>query len=889
MFLLRRTLQLVTPRIGSRFLVIIALLFASGSVWAQKNDGKTKTDSKSVSQKDTAKNKPQVIEFPIDYTAEDSIRISNSEKKLYLYGKGVIVYGKNQLKADYIEFSFETNVAHATGLPDSTGTIVGKPEFKEGNEPFNADDITYNFKTKKAVIKGVITKQNDGYLHSEVTKKQDNGEIHIKNAKYTTCDDPHPHFYFALSKAIVVPNERIISGPMYLVLEDVPINKFLPLPFGYIPTSKHRSSGFLMPKYGEENRRGFFLREMGWYFVLNDNMDLAVTGEIYSKGTWGLNAMSKYAKKYKYSGNFDFQYKNNVTSEKGLSDYAVSNTISLKWSHTQDSKANPTQNFSASVNFETNQYHKYNATNYNDYLTSNRSSSISFTKKFPNSPFNLSTQASASQNVQTRKMSLNLPSATLSMSPVYLFKSKNSVGTPKWYEQIGLAYNANLDNRATTSDSTIFTQKTLKDFITKFTHGTSLSVPFKLGGLVTVTPSVAYQGMVNTKYINKTFVEREVIEYDSVTSEGTIHKTKVVTDQLRVDTIQGFKYAHQMSPSLSISVNPELFVTGVFTAKAIKKYVDAVRYHVAAPVSFSFTPGLGFPTDQYYKTVRVYSGTGTNRKYTDQRYSIFENVGTAPQDVSKKSGSVSLGLENEFEAKVRDRSDTTGATYKKIKLLNLRMSGSLNPFADSMRLSPNISVTGTIELTKTLRFNFSSGLDPYDYDANGRDYNKFLYESKKFPFRMTNFSTSFSWSLNKAAKYKSTIVNGIYHPIYNPYSGIIYDDFNVPWNVQVNYSFNYSKTTFNSTTKEFEGNLQQNLSVSGSLSLTKNWKIGSNTSYDVKMKKFSGTTVNVSRDLHCWEMSFVWIPYGYIKSYNFKINIKSSAFKSVEYKIDRRN
>ena len=887
MFLLQQTFPSPFKKNSLRFFTLIAFILISSGAWAQ-NTRQTNNDAKKTNtKKDTTQNKQQAIDIPIDYNAEDSIVISNSEKKLYLYGKGVIVYGKNQLKADYIEFSFETNVAHATGLPDSTGKVVGRPEFKEDKESFDADDISYNFKTKKAVIKGVISKQNDGYLHSEVTKKQDNGEIHIKNAKYTTCDDPHPHFYFALSKAIVVPNKRIISGPMYLVLEDVPINKFLPLPFGYIPSSSHRSSGFLMPTYGEENLRGFFIRDIGWYFVINDNIDLALTGEIYSKGTWGFNGRSKYAKKYKFSGSFDFQYKNNVTSEIGLPDYSVMNTISLKWSHTQDAKANPTQNFSANVNFETNQYHKYNSLNYNDLLSTQRSSSVSFTKRFPNSPFNLSAQANVSQNTKTRRMDVGLPSMNVSMSPVYIFKDKNSVGTPKWYEQIGLQYNANLDNKVTTNDSSLFTKKTLEQFITKFTHGTSLSVPFKLGSLLTVTPSVGYQGMLNTKYIRKRFLETQVITYYETGSDGVkVPKTKVLNDVLVTDTLNGINYAQQMSPSIGFSLNPELYVTGMFTPKFIRERIQAIRYHVALPISFSFTPGIGFNTNQYYQTVRVYSGTGANRTYQDQRYSIFDNVGNTPADASKKSGSISISLDNDFEVKVRDKSDTA-AGFKKLKLLNLKFNASINPFADTMRLSPSIGMTGSIELTKTLRFSFNSGLDPYDYDANGRDYNKFLYENHKFPFRMTNFSTSFNWSLNKAAKYKSQIYTGAYHPIYNPYAGIVYDDFNVPWNVNIGYSFNYTNS-FNSTDKKFEGTVNQNVNISGSLSLTKNWKINSGTSYDVKMQKFSATTLGIARDLHCWEMSFNWIPYGTIKSYNFKINIKSAAFKSVEYKIDRR-
>jgi len=412
-----------------------------------------------------------VIDAPIKYVATDSLVMDMDEKKAYLYGDAQVDYKDITLKAEYIEIDFQKNEVFAKGLPDSAGTVQGKPQFSQGNEQFESETIRYNFRSRKGYIRGVVTEQEGGFLHSSVTKRQENGAFDIKGAKYTTCDAPHPHYYVALTKAEVIPGKEIISGPAYMVIGDVPIP--VAVPFGFFPMKKTHASGILIPEYGEEKNRGFFLRNGGYYFALNDYFDLSITGDIYTNGTWGVRLGSNYRRRYKYSGNVGLVYFKNVSGSLDVGDYVAKSDYSIRWTYSQDAKANPTSTFRASVNLSSSSYDKRHSYNAQDYLTNTKQSSISFSKRWPGSPFNFTGSLSHSQNSQTKAVDLNLPKLSFNMNRIYPFRGKRSTAQ-HWYDNIDLTYNAMLENRIKTKDTLLFTSQVFDNM----SNGSSISSPW---------------------------------------------------------------------------------------------------------------------------------------------------------------------------------------------------------------------------------------------------------------------------------------------------------------------------------------------------------------------------------------------------------------------------
>ncbi len=811
----------------------------------------------------------QAIDAPVDYNATDSIVYSIKDQKVYLYGEATIKYNDITLEADYIEFNMGNEAVFARGTFDSLGTEIGKPQFSEGKETFQCKKLSYNFRTKKGIITDIFTEQEGGYLHSAITKRHPNDHIHMKNGKYTTCDAPHPHFYIALTKAKSIPDDKIVAGPAYIVLEDVPLP--IGIPFGFFPSTRTSQSGFLLPTYGEEERRGFFLRDGGFYFSLSDYFDLAVTGDIYTNGTWGLKTRSNYKKNYKFNGNFGINYMENVTGEKGLENYSKSRDVAIRWSHAQDNRANPNQSFRASVDFTTSSYDQNFSRNINNVLRSTKRSSVSYSRMFPNAPFNLSASMSATQNSQTKLMDLNLPSVNFSMNRIYPLKRKKATGKTRWYEKFQVSYSAQLENRLSTITDSLFTTTRAEDFENGYAHNIPASLALNFLNYFTFSPSVRYSGVVFTKSINPQWIED--FQYENGRT----------VDTLIVDTIPGFNYAHAAVPSVGLTFTPRIY--GMYTFRE-KSRIEAIRHVMSPSASFSMVPDMSGIMPNYYQQVQVDS-TGRQQVFPLYDESVFR----IPIP-SGRSGSVSLSLKNNVEMKLKPKSDTIDESTK-VKLLdNLNFSANYNIFKDSMNWS-TIRMSGNTSLFKRkLSLRFGGVFNPYAYvtDENGRshDIDRALIRTDNRLFRVTglDFSMGMNFSSNQGSgrtqdNGQVELANDATARMINPtgYDEInyaAYVDFTIPWTLGIDYNFRYTKPYD-------ESRIVQSIRVRGDFSLTPKWKIGYNSGFDFTNMEVTTTNLNIHRDLHCWEMTVSMVPFGKYRSYSFTINIKSAILKDLQY------
>lgn len=810
------------------------------------------------------------LKAQVDYSSNDSISISLGQQKLYLYNNAAIEYQDIKLNANYVEFDLATSTSFASGMIDSAGKVTGKPKFNKGQSEFDFDTMHYNFKTQKAIIKDIITKQGDGYLHSTTTKRLADGEIHIQKGKYTTCDAEHPHFYIRLTKAISIPDEKIVSGPAYLVIEDMPLP--LALPFGFLPNTINRASGFIFPTYGEEIYRGFYLRNGGWYFALNDYIDMTLLGSIYSRGTWGITGTSTYRVKYKYSGTLNFEFvKNRINDDP---DFNATKDFRISWNHSQDPKANPTRKFSANVNFSTSSYEKNQSYNLNDYLTNTKTSSISYSKTWPGSPFNLTAKLGHSQNDINHTFNLTLPSMTFNIDRLYPFRGKNDDGKYNWFEKIQISYSAKLDNLITSTDSTFFTKRTLESMRNGFYHSIPISLTgIKLFKYINITPSVSYNGVLYTSYLEK-----------STASDASLF----LDNSIITDTINKITYAHSITTSLGISASPKLY--GMYVSDKPDAYIAAVRHVLTPGASINFTPDMSKIMPDYYRTL-VYPYSIT-KPVQYKEYSIYENYIYGTPTLNGRSGSISLSLNNNLEMKLRPRNDTT-SQLKKVSLLdNLNFSASYNPFATSYHWSTMNMHGSTSLFNKKLNLQFGATFDPYALDSTGsKRIDKYLINGNGKLFRVTNASVTMSFNLQSAAgeKKKSQVAAtspeelsdqnnptlSLLDQSTNYYSGD-YVDFDIPWSINVDYAWSYSKpaskASFNHTVR-----------INGDINLTPKWKIGMNTGYDFVARKFTVTNINFHRDLHCWEMRFSVVPFGDRRSYSFTISAKQSILRDLKY------
>lgn len=808
-------------------------------------------------KQDTSKSKKKgmVLESKVDYEAKDSIILSRRNNKIYLYGDAKVVYGNIELKAAYIEYSQDSNVVSAQGLKDSTGKMMGLPVFKEGDKTYDAHKIRYNFKTEEGYIQRVKTKEEGGYLHSKVSKKHQNNEIHFRSGKYTTCDKDHPHFYIRISKGKVVPGEKIIAGPSYMVLEDLPLYPLM-LPFGYFPIQKRRASGIYDPSFGEESKKGFYLKG-GYYWGISDYMDLKVYGEIYSMGSWNVNMDYRLKKRYKYTSDLSVNYDRLLIGEKGASDYRNNKGFQVRWTHRQSPKANPYSSFNANVNISSTSYNKDFSKNMQDYTQNTKSSNISYQKTWPGSPFSFNGKLRHSQNSRTKMVNLTLPSMSFSMSRQYPLRDLIEKPGSQWYDDLQVSYSADMKNQINQPDSLLFKDTEFSDFESGFKHSMPVSLNFKVLKYINISPQAQYQGILYPRYIERNWDP----DYYDPKLDSTYGK--VVTD-----TVEEFRYAHSLEPSLNVNISPKIFGMYQFTGE--KSKIKAIRHVMTPSVGFSFRPDLGNMTSRYYDEYQ------SNANGETREYSYFDGQLYSPPSSPRRSGNISFGLSNNVEMKVRSKSDTTDK-LKKIKLLkNLSFNTSYNIFKDSMNWSP-IRINGrTSMFNNDLNISFSGSLDPYAINENERRIDVSELSKNGRLGRLTSFRISLSTKLgsDRGSSSKKEEKSGESDEAteeYNPY-----DYFDIPWNLSFGYNLNYSKPGFKS-------DLTQTVNLRGDLQLTENWKINFDAHYDITEDKLSATSIGIQRDLHCWSMNFNWVPVGYRKNYRFEISVKKSILKDLKY------
>lgn len=786
------------------------------------------------------------LKSKVHYTATDSIRFDLINERVFLYGKARIEYEDLDLEAAYIEIDWNARQLYASSVPNSTGQPAGQPVFKQNQDAFISEKLTYNFDTKKGKITQVTTQQGEGFIHGETVKKTDDENFFIRKGAYTTCENPHPHYSISSNKLKVIKNDKVITGPAYLVIEDVPTP--LMIPFGYFPTRKGRSSGILIPSYGESARLGFFFKDGGYYFGIGDIVDFALTGDVYTLGSWGGRIVSNYAKRYRFNGNVAVRYSEIKTSEKELPDYNLFKDFFIQWSHRQDAKARPGSNFSASVNAGSSGYYQNNISSANNYLTNTFQSSISWSKYWVGKPYSFTSGISHSQNTITKDVSMSLPTTNFSVSRIAPLKRKMTVGKERWYEKIGFSYQNNFQNSIQTKDSLLFKSESWDQFRYGMSHTIPVNTSFKILKYFNLSPSLSY----NEKWYLQTIRK----EFDTT------------TNSVLTDTVHAFRAARDFS--VNASLNTRLY--GLVQMK--KGKIAAIRHVVSPTLSFGYRPDFSSSSFNNYKSYQTDSSgkTGT--------YSIFEN-GIYGGPPSGKYGVVSFGIDNNLEMKTRHVSDTA-VTLKKTKIFESLSAGvSYNLALDSLNWS-NISLNGRTTLFDKVNLNFSSSFDPYISDSLGRRLNRTELDENNRLARLTAAGVSVGFSLVNTGKKQHTSDKGSSQELntinQRPEN---YVDFTIPYNLVVNYSLTYSKAGL------LEAQVNQTLNFSGDVSLTPKWKITFNSGYDFKAKDLSYTSLGIYRDLHCWEMRANWVPFGAQENYYFQINVKSSILQDL--KLTKKN
>jgi len=804
------------------------------------------------------KNKSELgLTSKVVYSAKDSIMFSISEQKVYLYGNAKIEYEDIVLTAAYIEIMFQKSEIFARGITDSAGKKIGRPQFTQNEETFQSENMTYNFKTKKGIIKQVITKDGENFVHGKVVKRMGNGEINVKNGQFTTCSLEEPHYQIKFYKAKVIPNKKIVTGPAYLVIEDVPIP--IGVPFGFFPNKKGQKTGILFPTYGESTNRGFFLENGGYYIPIGEHMDLALRGDIYTHGSWAAKVASNYKKRYKYDGNISMNYAINIIGEKGLSDYQQNKDFFVRWNHNQDVKARPNSRFSANVNAGSSKYNEFNPSSTSDYLSNTFQSNVSYSTTIAGK-YNLSANMRHSQNTITKTVDLSLPELTFSANRFYPFRPKARVGASKWYDNISVNYTMSARNSLSTFDSLLFDKSSLSKFKNGMNHQISTNNTTKI---------FKYLSWSNTINFNDRWYLQSIERNWS--NEMYISNSDTLYGRVKTDTINGFKAAHDFS--LSSSLNTKLY--GFLK---LKKGPFRVIRHVMTPsVSFVFTPDFGSQFWGYYKY--YIDTTYHNDPKKLKKYSIFETgiFGTPPPS---KSGSVNLSISNNLEIKVRNNKDSiTG--LKKITLIeNLTISTSYDVAKDSCNWS-DLVLSGYTKIFRNIDLRYAGAWTPYVTDSLGLASNTFLWNDTKklLKHRNTDWALSLNWNVNsETRKTKKSAQSPANQLLLNDPD---YVNFDIPWGFNLAYTFRYSKQYLTDPPPN-QKELIQTLSFNGNLTVTKNWKVGITSGFDFEQKKFSYTSINIYRDLHCWEMKFNWIPTGFRKSYNLSISVKSAVLQDLK-------
>ena len=832
----------------------------------RRADSTSRADSLSLLEKSS-------LTRPAFSGAKDSIRqdFSNGQRKMYYWGEVEVSYENIKLKADYMEYDMATGTVYARGSYDSLSREwKGQPEMTQGKQTFSMEEIRYNFNTRKARITNMITREDDGILHGKNIKMMPDRSINITKGKYTVCDLEHPHYYLKLSSAKVVtkPSQKTVFGPAHLVVEDVDLP--IGIPFGFIPKRPDRATGLLMPSFGEENARGFYLRDAGMYFVLGDYFDMSLTGDYYTLGSWAANLNSRYMVKYKFNGNLAINYSVDQTGEKGSTDFFQSKNFGVRWSHSQDSKAHPGTSFSASVNFSSPSNSRYNSHSVSEALQNQISSSISYSKNW-NGKFNLSVNALHSQNSRDSSYSFTLPNITFSVSTFYPFKIKNRVGKERIYEKFALGYNTSLQNKINFKASEFGEPGFLDKFQNGMTHNFSIKLPdFTLLKYLNVAPSVSY-GM-------NWFFRKSEAYFDRETNSVKMEMGK---------QFGHFGTTHNYSGSVSMSTR----LYGMYDFGKFHK-VQAVRHVISPSVSMSFSPEKGKAFNGW-RTLNYVDTLGVQKSYD---YNIYQGqINSAPG--KGKSATMSLSIGNNLEAKVRDMKDTTGTGTKKVKILDqLNLTTGYNFLADSLKMN-NVGVSMSTSVFGKLGINGNMNFDPYAIDGKGKRINRYNILETGVPLRLTNVSGSLSYSLSgkgtvkgndgsksgggdsgNAADYYRRIY---YHPItgeYIPGGWLYYTNPNVPWSVNFNYNFSMNRTyEFINDQLRKKDNYTQTLGVQGNIQLTPKMSVQAQSGWDFTAMKMTTTQFSFRYDLHCFNISVSWVPSGMYQSYSFLISANAAA------------
>lgn len=847
-------------------------------------------DTTTVKEDSLTPPKKSALDAVIEYKANDSA-VFMGNNMAYMYGSGVVSYQDIELDADEIRMNMDSALVYAVGREDTAGEMVGNPVFKDKSGEYNSTTLQYNFRSQKGYITNIITQQGEGYLTGGKAKKMQGDEFYMVDGKYTTCDDHEcPHFYLQLTKAKVRPKKNIVMGPAYMVLAGVPLP--LVIPFGFFPFTDKYSSGILMPTVGDELARGFYLRDGGYYFAISDYMDLALTGEIYTKGSWGVSAQSNYIKRYKFSGNFNASFITTIYGDKGMPDYSKQKNFRVTWNHSQDTKSNPNMTFSSSVNFATSGYNRNDLNSYynaNSFTENTKSSTINLTYRFPESPFSISATTNITQRSSDSTLAVSFPDLTFNMAQVYPFKRKNPIGKERWYEKIQLSYTGLFRNSITTNQDEFFKSSLIKDWNNGLKHTVPISATFSLLKYINVTPSISLTDWMYSRKVMQ--------QWD--TQDAAVVR----------DTAYGFY--NILNYSFSVSAQTKLY--GFYTPLPfLGDKIQQIRHVFTPSVSFSAAPDFGNPNLGYWQTYSYFDKTGER---IDRQYSPFEGgiFGTSQRG---KQGVVSFSVSNNLEMKVKSDRDTSG--IRKISLIeNLSANMSYNMAADSMRWS-NINTGINIRLTKGFNLQLNAVFDTYTYKLiNDRPVRVNIprWQAGKGLGRLSSTGTSFSYTLSnetfkklkkgfskeddenlEAVTERPDNVDENSEPeeaskTTSSESDLKFKDgymvWSVPWSLSINYSINYGYGEFNKKKLEYDGKITQNLSFSGNISPTKNWSFNFSTSYDFDRKKIAYMNCGITRDLHCFSMSANFIPVGPYKSYNFHISVKSSLLQDLKY--DKRS
>ena len=831
---------------------------------------------------DTTKKK-EPLDAPVIYEASDSI-VFTKDGYAHLYGEGKVNYQNIELTSAVITMNMDSSTVFAKGVTDTTGVETGSPIFKDGETPYESKIMRYNFKTKKGFINSIVTQQGEGYVTSEEGKKGANDEIYMRHGKYTTCDNhEHPHFYLKLSMAKVRPKKNVVFGPAQLVVEDVPLP--IAVPFGFFPFNSSYSSGFIMPTYGDEMNRGFYLRDGGYYFAISDQMDLKVLGEIFTKGSWGLSAASNYNKRYKFSGSFNASYLVTKTGEKNMPDYSVSKDFRIQWSHRQDAKANPNSSFSASVNFATSSYDRSSLTSlYNpqQYSQNTKASSVSYSRNFPEIGLNISGAFNITQNTRDSSLSMTLPDVNISLNRIYPFKRKKSAGDERWYEKISLQYTGSITNSISTKDNLLF-KTPLTQWQNGMQHKIPVSATFNLFKYINIVPSF--------NYTERWYLRKVKQSYDpSPTS----------TDHVKRDTINGFNRLYDYN--LSLQMNTKLY--GMYKPLFMKSKELQIRHVFTPTVSYTYTPDFGKSRYGYYDT---YTYTDEDGEVRTVEYSPYEGAvyGYPGKNMSQN---ISFSIDNNIEMKMKSDKDTTG--YKKISLID-QLGASLSYDVANKRWS-DLSMNLRLKLTKSYTFNMNASFATYAYqfDENG---NVVVGDRTEWSYgrfgRFQGYSGSFSYTLNNDTFKKlfgkkdedeknkdkegkegdedeetdeETEEQSNNSNMRKTEKASVDSDgylaFKLPWSVSLSYSYSIREDRskdINIKTMRYPYSLTHSLNVSGNFKIGSRWNMTYSTGYDFTSKEMSMTTLNITRDLHCFNMS-CGLVFGPFTSYNFSIRANSS-------------